>query len=65
MFEHIKNGNAEGVRNAIQSGADVNEKDDFGSTPLDSAVYDGHKEIVEILIANGADPNPNYGALFL
>ena len=33
----------------------VNTKDEIGRTPLHYAAYDGHKEIVERLIANGAD----------
>ena len=37
--------------------SDVNAKDDVGWTPLHSAAYDGHKEIVELLIAKGADVN--------
>ena len=56
MFEHIKNGDFEGVKKEIESGSDVNAKDDFGSTPLDSAVYDWHKDIAALLIANGANP---------
>ena len=57
MFEDIKNGNIEGVKLAIANGSDVNAKDEFGSTPLDGAVYDGHKEISELLIASGANAN--------
>ena len=51
MFEHIKNGDIEGVKKAIEAGSNVNAKDEFGSTPLDGAVYDGHKEIAELLIS--------------
>ena len=57
MFEDIKNGNIEGVKLAIANGSDVNAKEELGSTPLDGAVYDGHKEIAELLIANGANVN--------
>jgi ankyrin repeat protein len=57
MFEDINNGNIEGVKLAIANGSDVNVKDELGSTPLDGAVYDGHKEIAELLIANGANAN--------
>jgi cytohesin len=35
----------------------VNAKDGGGWTPLHHAAYGGHKEIFEILIANGADVN--------
>jgi ankyrin repeat protein len=36
---------------------DVNAKDEVGGTPLHGAAYDGHKEIVELLITAGADVN--------
>ncbi len=41
----------------IEKGADVNAKDDDGSTPLHKAASAGHKEDVEWLIANGANLN--------
>ena len=41
----------------ISNGADVNAKDDDGSTPLHYAAHEGHKEIAELLIAKGADVN--------
>ena len=41
----------------IANGADVNAKDDDGSTPLHYAAHEGHKEIAELLIAKGADVN--------
>jgi ankyrin repeat protein len=51
------NGNIETVKQAIAAGADVNEKDNIGLTPLHSAARKGHKEIIELLIAAGADVN--------
>ena len=36
---------------------DVDEKDSYGETSLHYAADKGHKEIVELLIANGADVN--------
>ena len=42
----------------MASGTDVNAKDDFiGMTILQSAALGGQKEIVEFLIAEGADVN--------
>ena len=44
----------------LSAGEDVNEKDENGGTPLQVATYEGHKETVELLIANGADVNAKY-----
>ena len=41
----------------LSAGEDVNEKDENGGTPLQVATYEGHKETVELLIANSADVN--------
>ena len=37
--------------------ADVNAKDNDGSTPLHWAALDGHKDVAELLLANKADVN--------
>ena len=39
------------------SASDVNWKDQNGKTLLHYAAWKGHKEIAELLIANGADVN--------
>jgi uncharacterized protein len=39
----------------IDSGADINARED-GNTPLMWAAFRGHVDIVELLLANGADP---------
>jgi len=39
------------------TGLDVNAKDDVGEPALHHAASQGHKEIVELLIAKGADVN--------
>ena len=41
----------------MDAGADVNAKDEDENTPLHRAAYYGHKEIVVLLIAKGADVN--------
>lgn len=47
------------VKAAIQDGADVNAASNF-RTPLTNSVYNGHFDIVKILIDNGAKANgPN------
>ena len=50
-------GNIEAVKQHLAAGTDVNVKDGIGVTPLHFAVLGGHKELAELLIANGADVN--------
>ena len=50
-------GNIEAVKQHLAAGTDVNVKDGIGVTPLIKAVLGGHKELAELLIANGADVN--------
>ena len=52
-------GNIEAVKQHLDSGRDVNAKDQKGKTPLHRAASEGHKEIVELLIAKGANVNVN------
>ena len=53
----VQNGNIQVVKHNIASGADVNVKDESGSTPLHSAALFGYREISELLIAKGANVN--------
>ena len=59
IHEAVRRGNIEAVKQHLAAGTDVDAKDGrFGNrTPLFSAIYYGHKEIVELLLANGADVN--------
>ena len=41
----------------MAAGTDVDARNILGSTALRYAIYSGHKEIVELLIANGSDVN--------
>jgi ankyrin repeat protein len=51
-------GNIERVKSLIKSGVNVNfQEGEWKIAPLHSAASNGHKEIVEILIANGANIN--------
>ncbi|MDP7051124.1 MAG: ankyrin repeat domain-containing protein [Verrucomicrobiota bacterium] len=50
-------GNIEAVKQHLNSGEDVNVKDEFGYTPLHNAAWIGRKEIAELLIGKGADVN--------
>lgn len=56
------------VEQLLKEGVDVNFKDSYGYTPMYSAASHGKKDVVELLIANGANINndqspPLYGAL--
>jgi ankyrin repeat protein len=44
----------------LAGGADVNAKNVDGWTPLHEAAFGGRKEIVELLISNGADVNAKH-----
>jgi len=45
------------ARSLIEGGDDVSRRTPYGTTPLDRAVVAGFKDIVELLIAKGADVN--------
>ena len=45
------------IRRELSNGANVNEKNEDGYTPLHLAMKSGHKRIVELLIAKGSDVN--------
>jgi ankyrin repeat protein len=57
LLEASKKGDIEAVKQHLAAGTDVNAWDDSGWTPLIHAAEGGHKEIVELLIASGADLN--------
>ena len=50
-------GNIEVVKQHLAAGTDLNAKDMHGNASLHHAAERGHKEIVELLIANDADVN--------
>jgi ankyrin repeat protein len=45
------------VQRLVRSGADVNERDSDGWTPLMYAAQKGRPEVVKLLLEKGADPN--------
>ena len=57
LIEVCANGEKKDVKELIDMGADVNQKDKDGWTALMCASYRGCKEVVELLIEKGADVN--------
>jgi cytohesin len=59
IHDAVARGDLAGVQAELDKGVDVNAKTNWGDggTPLHWAAYDGHKEIVELLVAEGADVN--------
>ena len=47
----------EGVRLLLDAGAEVNARQHGGYTPLHSAAQNGKREIIDLLLDRGADPN--------
>ncbi|MCH5335971.1 MAG: ankyrin repeat domain-containing protein [Campylobacter sp.] len=52
--------NYENTKFLIEKGADVNQANGFGKTPLFYAIEFGDKKIIELLIENGANVNQKY-----
>ena len=58
LLKAAREGNIEAVKQHLAAGADVGVKGGrMGGTPLHYAATHGHKEIVELLIAKGANVN--------
>lgn len=60
-MEACWNGDFEGAKKLIEQGAEINEKNENGTTPLMYAktftFRTGDISIMKLLLANGADPN--------
>ena len=56
-----RKGNIEAVKQHFAAGTNVDARDAEDKTPLQHAAYWGHKEIVALLIAKGADVNAKKG----
>ena len=57
IWTAAEEGNVEAVKGYLARGVNVDERDEsYGGTPLHFAAYSG-SEVVELLIANGADVN--------
>ncbi|WP_373541198.1 ankyrin repeat domain-containing protein [Chamaesiphon sp.] len=57
LIEMATMGNVDEVNRAIEIGIEVDELGAQGHTALMAAAYHGHRSIVNILLAAGADPN--------
>lgn len=57
LFDAVNSGEIKQVKAAIAAGADVNEKDEYGTTVLYYAARKADKELVGLLLSNGADAN--------
>ncbi len=56
-FEAAKNGDVDMLKQALESGFDVNSVDEKKSTALHHAASKGHLEAMRLLIEHGADLN--------
>ena len=57
IFEYIKNGDIQSIKNYIDYGYDLNIKNLHGDSPLIHAAKYDKIEIVKLLLNAGADPN--------
>lgn len=57
LVEWVEKGNLVAAREALAKGADVNARNDDGTTILMIAVAKGHKDIAKLLVSKGADVN--------
>ena len=60
MFQASEWGYMGIVKLLLMNGINIDEKDNYGETPLMKAVYRGRSELVELLLRAGADVNAYY-----
>ena len=57
LMQAALDGNTEIVRELLNRGADINQRDDNGRTALMFAVINGHYDTMKVLLEYGADVN--------
>ncbi|MBI3440875.1 MAG: ankyrin repeat domain-containing protein [Proteobacteria bacterium] len=57
LLDAAYDGDAPIVKDLLARGADSEEKNGYGETPLIVAVREGHVDIVRLLLEHGADPS--------
>ena len=57
LIDSAKKGDIEGIKQHLAAGGDVSFRNKNGDTMLNYAAFLGHKEIVELLVENGAEVN--------
>lgn len=57
LHQAIINGDIEHVKSLLSGGADINEKNRLGGTPLHTAISKKNEEIAQLLISKGPDLN--------
>jgi len=55
LRQAVQSGNLEAVREEVARGANVNEREGMGATPLHDAAWSGQLEIAAFLIEHGAE----------
>ena len=57
LFSGARNGDLDLVRAALAEGVPIDSVNQYGSTALSMAASNGHLEVAEYLVQEGADPN--------
>ena len=57
LFTAARSGQLEEIKNLLASGADINQKNEKGYSPLMLACYNGQYNAAQFLIQSGADVN--------
>lgn len=58
LIEAAKRGNVEDVRAIVESHVElINQRDQLGATALHHAAFGGHRSVVQVLVAHGAEIN--------